>query len=497
MRRKALLICAALALCSCSIDRGQGAKGSVKITVGAARAKTIAPSIPTPSSYTISLAGPTSVSPIRVTSSSTTVELAAGTWTVSVLAYDANGAAIASGSLEGILVSVGATTEASISLHAITSGTGAIDLTITWPSAQAVSSSDSSLSLSMGGTSPSASLVWSDSSLSFAVASCAAGDYLLGIELKKDSTTALYSNTFEVQVYSNLSTSATIALSDEDFTAIRRIIDHTNCAPSLSDAQIAAAATLKVYFEHASTGQDIFGNSNTDCSAGLNNDVTASCGLMVLHAADSRFAFSRAHFISQESEFGTESTNNDPSWFSTHTGLQTCRRNNPAPAKKLSGFVGMSASMRAAVDVAMFKFCWIDVWPSTGGYVSNGATFAQAVITAISGLEASNTASGYAVVIPYWTMPLQSNQSYAEREAYNSAIRAYCAANKKWLIDIADIECHAADGTKRLDSGREIADSSYVTSDGGHLSQAGSLRMARAYWALIANIAEVKAGTGQ
>jgi hypothetical protein len=139
--------------------------------------------------------------------------------------------------------------------------------------------------------------------------------------------------------------------------------------------------------------------------------------------------------------------------------------------------------MRSAVDVAMFKFCWID---GIDGNIPNGATFAADLIDYIEAFEAANPG----LIVPYWTMPIQTNESFQTREDYNNAIRTYCAENGKWLLDIADLECHNATGIKRTDGdGREIMYDEYAVRDGGHLATAGRLKLAQAYWTLIAGIA--------
>jgi uncharacterized repeat protein (TIGR02543 family) len=256
-----------------------------------------------------------------------------------------------------------------------------------------------------------------------------------------------------------------------------RTIDHTNFDPSdYTDAEIAYAAMKKVYFEHASTGQDIVGDSDADSSTGYNYDDSANCGLALLYAEDSRYLCDR----------DSHESGNDSTWFSTHGGLQDNNRGNPTPANKIGGFVGLSAAMRAVVEIAMFKYCWIDVWTETSGYISDGAAAAASDIEDIEAFEAANTG----ITVVYWTMPLQDDASYAAREAYNAAIREYCLDNGKWLLDIADIECHNADGVKQVDgNSREIATTAYMRDDGGHLGTTGRLRLAQAYWSLIAAIA--------
>lgn len=251
------------------------------------------------------------------------------------------------------------------------------------------------------------------------------------------------------------------------------VINHEDVDASiLSNAQVAAAAALKVYFEHASTGDDIVGNTDS-IATGLNNDSTQDAGLHLLYDVNNRYTTGKDH---GESAY-------DASWFSTHNGLQDNMRGNPTPATKVSGFVSSLGTMAAVVDVALYKYCWIDVWSDTTGYISDGAAAASSDISTVTGLETT-----YGIAIPLVTMPIERDQSFAARQAYNDALRTYCAANNHWLFDLADMECW--DTTRHVDgNSREVAVSSYVVTDGGHLSTTGALRVANAWWVLLANIA--------
>jgi hypothetical protein len=248
-----------------------------------------------------------------------------------------------------------------------------------------------------------------------------------------------------------------------------RIVNHENFDPaSYSDAQILAAAALDSYFEHASVGQDIVGNSDTDSSAGVDHNGSLACGLHLLYDTNSRYLMSRESFDSS----------NDYTWFATNNGLQDNNRGNPGAAAKLSGFTSLSANMLAALDVATFKFCYIDT-------PANGATYAATVIAAIDAMQASNPT----VVIPYWTMPLETT-AYQQRQIFNDAIRTHCRNNNKWLLDIADIESHNDAGVAQVDgSNYEVLTAAY-TDDGGHLDADGKPKMAKAFWTLLVKIAE-------
>ncbi|NJL70768.1 MAG: hypothetical protein HC888_03740 [Candidatus Competibacteraceae bacterium] len=262
-----------------------------------------------------------------------------------------------------------------------------------------------------------------------------------------------------------------------------RIIDHTNFDPaSRSLGEIQAAAALDIYFEHASTGEDIVGDSDADSSTGTNFNDSQSCGMALLYAADNRFVMSRESFDGS----------NDYTWFGSNNGLQSNMRSNPTPATKISMFFGMSANMRSALDVAFFKFCWIDVWDGSGyngtttGYISDGAATAASIISQTVAMESANPG----LTVPLLTMPLQADESYAQRQIFNDAIRAWAEANNHWLWDIADIESHSPAGVITEDgNGREVTYPSYAYVDGGHLSTTGAERVARSLWQLLIAIA--------
>lgn len=434
--------------------------------------------------YRLHFSGPSNTE-FMVETSETVIEqdLGVGEWSISAEALDASSRAIAAGTAPGVMVSVFGTGQVSIDLTPGMAATGSIDVTLTWPADLTPEV------VAVGGTLGSATIPQGEIAFYPAehsaryTATTASGNYKLEFELVWGES-PIKTRQEAVQVYDYLTTSGAIAVTSDYFNPRNRIIDHGQYDPAgLSDESILAAAALRVYFEHASTGQDIVGDSDGDSSTGSNYSGSEFCGLAILHAGPDG-----ARYLCERESFEEGSS---ASWFTTHAGLQTNNRYNPAPAAKLSGFLGLSAGMRAAVDVAMFKFCWIDVWDgtygdTTTGFISDGASFAANLIDGIEAFETANPG----LVVPYWTMPLQTNQSFPAREAYNLAIRTYCAENGKWLLDIADLECHNDAGIKLTDgSGREILYEQYAMPDGGHLSATGRLKLAKAYWTLIAGIA--------
>lgn len=251
-------------------------------------------------------------------------------------------------------------------------------------------------------------------------------------------------------------------------TTMSRTINNGNYnLLSYSTSEIDAAAALDVYLEHASVGDCIVGTSY------------GTSGLALLKSADARYACGRTSFSKDQAVAMEDS---DAAWFDANDGLGDNYRGNPAWNAKVSYFQESCVKVTSHVDVAMFKFCWIDP----------GASF-DSVKSAMESLE--STYPG--VVFVWWTMPIttsgygEDSSVKAQRQAYNTAVRSYCAANNKWLLDIADLECHDDSGNAYKDgSGNELLYDGYTT-DGGHLeTDSGKLKLAKAYWTLIVEIAK-------
>lgn len=240
------------------------------------------------------------------------------------------------------------------------------------------------------------------------------------------------------------------------FVPAAKSIDHTDYDPGgLSSSQIRAAANLKVYFEHASVGGNVFSDSSN--------------GFDALRSQDSRYASETARWK------GTA----DPHWFDSHTGLADNYRGNPGAQKKIEHFKSAIVDgLGAKVDVASFKFCWIDTPP-------NAESLFASVRSTTEELERLYPN----VVFVWWTMPLERDRARAERQRYNNLVRDYCASNDRWLLDIAALESHDDTGDLVADAhGQELQYAGY-SSDGGHLNTASAVKIAKAYWRLIGAIA--------
>jgi lysophospholipase L1-like esterase len=130
-----------------------------------------------------------------------------------------------------------------------------------------------------------------------------------------------------------------------------------------------------------------------------------------------------------------------------------------------------------SANVAFFKFCYVDFDDST-----NATAVFNAYKTAMETLEAAHPG----IKFVWWTAPIQTDY-LASRHEFNELVRDYCEANNKILFDIASIESHKPDDSE-TNASQPTLYSGY-TSDGGHLNDAGALRVARAWQWLMARIA--------
>jgi len=224
---------------------------------------------------------------------------------------------------------------------------------------------------------------------------------------------------------------ATAILAPRPATAASAIVaDHASVdAAAIPGPAIAAAAATRVALRHASVGSNI------------------DSGLDQLQAANVRYDRSRFAFFP---------------------------RGNPGWQAKIQDLRDFVAAQPVAYDVYSMKFCFIDTdadWP----------TYRDAMLA----LEAQYPTRRFV----WWTIPIERDTAYAGRAAFNDAARAYANANGKALFDIADIETWDAAGNRRVDAyGRELQQPAW-SSDGGHLSTAGALRVASAWWWLVARLA--------
>jgi hypothetical protein len=198
------------AMCGCVL----GARtGSVRVQLGVdGTGKTLYPSELPVVSYLLSFSGPGAVSPVSTSSSSVTVDLAVGSWDITVEGLDAGGVTVARGSVSGVVVEEGNTAAATVQLGALGTGTGGIDVTVSWPAEATVVGQEVRLDgVVESYTQPTATSVRY-------TASKAAGEYELEVSLDTGEASPTVVTDL-VRVYGNVTTAATIELGAGDFTA--------------------------------------------------------------------------------------------------------------------------------------------------------------------------------------------------------------------------------------------------------------------------------------
>lgn len=104
-----------------------------------------------------------------------------------------------------------------------------------------------------------------------------------------------------------------------------------------------------------------------------------------------------------------------------------------------------------AVNIAITKFCFIDIWYATSS--NTVASLLNSYVNTMTNLEAAYPQT----VFVYATMPLTTtNYQYSTidtgafdiywRNVFNDSLRAWCGANNRVLFDLADIEAHDTNG---------------------------------------------------
>jgi hypothetical protein len=253
----------------------------------------------------------------------------------------------------------------------------------------------------------------------------------------------------------------------------------TNYSQSLMD-QIGQC---KFYFAHASVGACMM--------EGVGN----------LHLSNTNFY--RLH--------GVAATNSPPA--TTQPGaIYEDYRGNPLPYGNYQAKLDLFRSAVSngwhfpTVNIALAKLCYIDIWYATSPFTVEALL--EAYVNTVASLEADHPQTVFA----YATMPLTTtNYRYGSldfgapeiywRNIFNDNLRAWCSANDRVLLDIADIEAHDYDGNLNTfvynnrvceqlwwwhnagSCGLHCADAG----DGAHPTNVNSEKlMARAFYALAA-----------
>lgn len=160
-------------------------------------------------------------------------------------------------------------------------------------------------------------------------------------------------------------------------------------------------------------------------------------------------------------------------------GFYELDRGNPGQAAKITQFAEAVNSGWSSpnVDVVINKFCYIDPDADFAAYTSSMVK-----------LEKDHPGT----IVIFTTIPICADQSNDQREEFNEKLREWAKTNHKLLLDIADIEAGQADRSARTypSQGRQVRQMVQdYTSDGGHLNEAGSKRVAEGLYSLLVSVA--------
>lgn len=212
-----------LVISGCEIDSNPFTTGSFTLTINSENTgRTILPDVGNSiASYLIDFVGASSLPSMDTTVTSVPINLPTGMWDINVSGMDGlngTGAVVAAGTVH-VTITAGQTDSATVVLVPSTSGTGSIDIDILWPAAQAI---DNTSTIIFGGTTyamtdTEVTFDGAGGTISFQIDPVGTGDYTFFAYLNQSGV--LQASVAEsVQIYENLTSSATITLAAADFT---------------------------------------------------------------------------------------------------------------------------------------------------------------------------------------------------------------------------------------------------------------------------------------
>jgi hypothetical protein len=284
------------------------------------------------------------------------------------------------------------------------------------------------------------------------------------------------------------------SVSDDGPAPAGIVVDHESVAlfDALPPDAIASAAALRMFF--------------MDRSVGGNIDEGLSC-LAVPHAEAPNHCKRAEHAVP---EFSVDPA--EVAWAGTYDrsnwGFQFWPEGCDEWYGSVDCFVAAATPMIAELDVASFQFSYLAVDeasdiadPAAGFFADNADRGDVHDYGAFAAAHAD-------VTVVYWTTSLARGIGTVSARDFNDAMRSWAIERELPLFDVADILSHAPDGTPCFDNRDGVAylDENHPDdgvdlpaicphytseTEGGHLGSpsAGKIRVAKAYWVLMARIA--------
>jgi hypothetical protein len=250
---------------------------------------------------------------------------------------------------------------------------------------------------------------------------------------------------------------------------------------------INLAKAKKVLFMHQSTGDYIW-NLGLGCLAGVNSDPNYGAPPECVQYAPSS-PYDRSNWTW-------------PLWYSQYGGPMA------DAIAKMDQFVDTVNALvtppTSPYNVVGMKFCYVDGWneawyydpqwyptPPTHGYRYHYRQHME-------DLERANP--GKQFIWATSVLWIANHPNCGDISNFNEGLRAYAKANGKLLYDLADIESHDPNGNVCLQNGCESMCPEYTFSPGSpdpHPGYTASIRMAKAFWWLMARASGWSGVSGQ
>lgn len=276
------------------------------------------------------------------------------------------------------------------------------------------------------------------------------------------------------------------------------VVDHTSVADfeRIPDEYIDAAASLNMLFVDRSVGQNI--SEGLTCLSYPTDEEAPS------HCVEYEHVVPEFSVDPSELDWSRPGGYDRSNWeFSFWEGTDCTQWYG-----KLSCFFQMTEPVIGQYDVVSQQFSYLSVDSDStiadqpGGFFWDNADYDDVYDHEAFEAQYSNT------TFIYWTTSLARSIGTTVSESFNNQMREYAIDNGKILFDVADILSHDPDGNPCYDNrdgvpyrsenypddGMDIpAICQHYTTEinGGHLGSvsAGKIRVAKAFWVLMAQIA--------
>ncbi len=281
------------------------------------------------------------------------------------------------------------------------------------------------------------------------------------------------------------------------------VVDHNSVAlfEQIPEDYLQAAASLNMFYIDRSVGGNI--NEGLDC-LNFPSDEDSPIGCRRLEHSDPTFSVSPSE-IDWSRPGGYDRSN----WDFQYWPELGCHMWHEA----VECYFDIVDPIIHQYDVVSYQFSYLEVGSgSTIDDQPGGFFWDNANLFDIYDLEAYEAQHSEKTFI-YWTTSLARAIGTTESEAFNDQMRQYASANGKILFDVADILSHDPSGSPCYDNRDGVPYDNGIQSenypddgaaipaicqhyttevDGGHLRlvSVGKIRVAKAFWVLMAQIAD-------